>query len=63
MKVKIDEEMFNRMKNLAGEISGGFKSFYLAGGTAIMFKYRHRMSATLDLFRYREFSKRRILKK
>ncbi len=63
MRIRIDEKMFNEMKSLAQGIGGIFKSFYLAGGTSIMFKYRHRMSTDLDFFNYKEFSKRRLIKK
>jgi predicted nucleotidyltransferase component of viral defense system len=41
---------------LALQIQSLFKEFYLAGGTAIMFKYEHRTSIDLDFFRSRAFS-------
>jgi len=63
IKVRIDRSLFNRMKTLARAIGENFKHFYLAGGTAIMFKYRHRMSTYLDFSRYKEFSKKRIVAK
>jgi len=62
MRVRIDRKLLNRMKSLAREIGESFKSFYLAGGTAIMFKYQHRMSTNLTFFRYREFSKKRMIR-
>ncbi|MEO0139372.1 MAG: nucleotidyl transferase AbiEii/AbiGii toxin family protein [candidate division WOR-3 bacterium] len=60
IKLKIDGELFGKMKTLAREIGERFEHFYLSGGTAIMFKYKHRMSIDLDFFRYGEFSKRRL---
>jgi hypothetical protein len=63
IKVRIDENLFNRMKTLAREVGESFGQFYLAGGTAIMFKYRHRLSTDLTFFKYREFSKRKLLVK
>ncbi len=52
-----------KLISLAQKIQGFFKGFYLAGGTAIMFKYEHRISFDLDFFRYKEFSFNRISKK
>ena len=63
IKVRINKSLFNRMETLARAIGENFKHFYLAGGTAIMFKYQHRMSTDLDFFRYKEFSKKRIAAK
>lgn len=37
-----------------------FKDHYLAGGTAIMFKYDHRTSIDLDFFRRRPFSYNKV---
>ena len=37
-----------------------FKDYYLAGGTAIMFKYNHRTSIDLDFFRRRPFSYNKV---
>jgi hypothetical protein len=48
---------------LALKIQKIFKSFYLAGATAITFKYNHRQSFDLDFFNYNEFSYNRISKK
>ena len=46
----------NRIIELANEVQSKFKGFYLAGGTAIMFKYRHRISNDLDFFNQKVFS-------
>lgn len=40
-----------------------FNKFYLAGGTAIMFKYNHRKSIDIDFFNPEEFSFNRLSKK
>ncbi len=37
-----------KLLNLAKEVGKNFKNFYLAGGTAIALKYRHRVSEDLD---------------
>ncbi len=63
IKLRIDRDLFNRMRSLAREIGESLKHFYLSGGTAIMFKYQHRMSIDLDFFGYREFSKRGLAMK
>jgi len=52
-----------KLINLARKIQESFKEFYLAGGTAIMFRYEHRISFDLDFFKYKEFSFNRISKK
>ena len=44
------------MLKLAKEISILFPEFYLAGGTALMLKYRHRISTDLDFFSEKAFS-------
>lgn len=49
-----------KMFDLSLEVQGYFKNFYLAGGTAIMFKYNHRISNGLDFFSYKPFSFRRL---
>ena len=49
-----------KMFEMALDIQKNFKSFYLAGGTAIMFKYNHRISNDLDFFSCKPFSFRRV---
>ncbi|HXK65522.1 MAG TPA: nucleotidyl transferase AbiEii/AbiGii toxin family protein [Spirochaetota bacterium] len=49
--------------NLAQKIQSYFPKFYLAGGTAIMIKYNHRISYDLDFFSFRAFSYTRLSKK
>lgn len=48
------------MLRLAFKIQSIFKDFYLAGGTAVMFKYDHRISKDIDFFCSRTFSYNRI---
>lgn len=45
-----------KLLNLAKEVGKNFKNFYLAGGTAIALKYRHRVSEDLDFFSEKPFS-------
>lgn len=45
-----------KLLELAKKIQSLFTDFYLAGGTAIMFKYAHRESFDLDFFRQKPFS-------
>ena len=52
-----------RKFKLVLELQKKFKNFYLAGGTAIMFKFKHRISFDIDLFSYKEFSFNRLSKK
>ena len=47
---------------IARKVQSHFKDFYLAGGTAIMFRYKHRESYDLDFFYYKDFSKNEIIK-
>ncbi len=47
---------FEKMKRLAKDIQRNFKNFYLAGGTAIMLKHKHRISEDMDFFSFRAFS-------
>ncbi len=49
-----------KLFELAKKIQSLFKDFYLAGGTAIMFKYNHRQSIDLDFFKERAFSFNRV---
>lgn len=51
MKEKIDT-----LLKLAKKIQKSFPQFYLSGGTAIMFKYNHRISYDLDFFCEKVFS-------
>jgi predicted nucleotidyltransferase component of viral defense system len=44
------------MLRLAKEVQECFPSFYLAGGTALMFRYQHRVSDDLDFFSQKPFS-------
>ena len=50
-----------RMLNLAREVQKHFRYFYLAGGTAIMFRYNHRKSDDLDFLTSRVFSVNRLI--
>ncbi len=52
-----------KLLTLTQEIQKNFKNFYLAGGTAIMFKFNHRKSENLDFFSYRSFSFSRLSQK
>lgn len=54
---------FERVKKLAKEIQKNFKNFYLAGGTAIMLKYKHRISEDMDFFSSKAFSFLRLATK
>ncbi len=47
---------FEKMKRLAKEIQKNFKNFYLAGGTAVMLRHKHRISEDMDFFSFRAFS-------
>lgn len=50
------KEKFETLFNLAKKIQKQFPQFYLSGGTAVMFKYNHRISYDLDFFSGRVFS-------
>ena len=52
-----------KLVELAKEIQKSFKSFYLAGGTAIMIKYNHRVSVDLDFMTSEPFTPNSILHK
>ena len=52
-----------KMLNLASKLVPHLRGFYLAGGTALMLRHRHRISIDLDFFKEKSFSKQRILKK
>jgi hypothetical protein len=57
------KENYDNLLQLAGEVQKQFKNFYLAGGTAIMFRHRHRQSYDLDFFRTKSFSYNRLATK
>lgn len=46
----------NSLLKLAKEIQEHFPGFYLAGGTALMLRHKHRVSIDLDFFNHRSFS-------
>jgi len=48
--------MIDILLPLAQKVSANTKKFYLAGGTAIMLKYDHRVSYDLDFFHGKAFS-------
>ena len=52
-----------RVLKLAKEVSILFPKFYLAGGTALMLKYGHRISTHLDFFSKKAFSFLRLASK
>ncbi len=56
-------EIVDRMIELGREIQRVFPRFYLAGGTALMIKYKHRISEDMDFLSERFFSKMRLLQK
>lgn len=55
--------MKDKLLQLAQEIQPHFPRFYLAGGTAIMFKYNHRTSDDLDFLSEHAFSVHRLIAK
>lgn len=57
------DRICKKMFLLAKKIQENFKEFYLAGGTVLMLKYKHRISVDVDLFNERYFSKRRVSQK
>lgn len=52
-----------KIKDIGVRIQKNFPQFYLAGGTALVMKYKHRISEDLDFFSYKEFSFLRLSKK
>ena len=46
--------------DLGQRVQSRFPKFYLAGGTALMIRHRHRTSVDLDFFSEREFSFRSV---
>ena len=59
----VPDEFLQRMLDLAREVSRHLRGFYLAGGTALMLRHRHRMSTDLDFFRGKPFSFRHLERK
>jgi len=59
----MERERIEKMKEIARKIQENFKSFYLAGGTALMFKYMHRITEDLDFLSYKPFSFLRLSSK
>jgi predicted nucleotidyltransferase component of viral defense system len=57
------EQHIDKLIKLAKEIQHYFPAFYLAGGTNIMFKYKHRISTDLDFFSEKTFSFSRLINK
>ena len=57
---KIDEKYLEKIAQVARLVQSRFPKFYLAGGTAIMLKHRHRLSTDLDFF-HPDFSTSRML--
>jgi predicted nucleotidyltransferase component of viral defense system len=57
------EQHIDKLIKLAKEIQHNFPAFYLAGGTNIMFKYKHRISTDLDFFSEKTFSFSRLINK
>jgi len=57
------EEIYKKNLALAKEISKNFPDFYLAGGTALMLKHKHRVSEDLDFLKEKSFSFLRLSKK
>ncbi len=55
--------MKTRLLELAKRIQPHVPSFYLAGGTALMFRYEHRISEDLDFLSARAFSVHRLISK
>lgn len=54
------EKEYYKLLKLAEDIHKHFPAFYLAGGTALMLKYKHRLSIDLDFFNQNLFSFARL---
>jgi predicted nucleotidyltransferase component of viral defense system len=54
------EKEYKLLLSLAKKISNSFPAFYLAGGTALMLKHKHRVSVDLDFFNQKSFSYSRL---
>jgi hypothetical protein len=61
--MKKGEELNKTMVALAKEVQSKCRGFYLAGGTSIMIKYKHRISFDLDFFKDNTFSYNLLIKK
>lgn len=57
------EKIYKRNFELAYKINKSFPEFYLAGGTALFFKHKHRISEVLDFLRKENFSFLRLSNK
>jgi predicted nucleotidyltransferase component of viral defense system len=57
------KEKIEKMKKISREIQALFRNFYLAGGTALMLKHKHRISEDLDFFSENPFSFLRLSSK
>ncbi len=55
--------MKDKLLKLAQQIQPNFRQFYLAGGTALMFRYNHRISEALDSLSEKPFSSNRLIAK
>ena len=58
MKIlKVDNEHYNKILKLAQKVYNALPNhFYLAGGTAVMLKYKHRLSTDIYFFSHKNFS-------
>ncbi len=54
-------EIKAKLLTLASHVQPYLRGFYLAGGTAIMFRHKHRVSTDLDFFSYSWFNRERRL--
>ena len=52
----VPEAHLHRILDLAQRVAPLIRRFYLAGGTALMLRHRHRVSTDLDFFRETPFS-------
>lgn len=57
------DEYICKMLSLAKRLQVYLKNFYLTGGTALMFRYNHRISTYLDFMTHYAFSFNRIVSK
>lgn len=54
------EKEYNNLLKLALRVQKHFPNFYLAGGTGLMLRHKHRISVDLDFFNDKPFSYARI---
>lgn len=52
----VTQKHVDRLLHIGHRVQSLFPKFYLAGGTALMIRHRHRTSVDLDFFSEREFS-------